>query len=111
MLTVEDLAAVLRRARSTILSDLRRAQHRVPPTCTPRGTRKPLWRPEDVEAWLQAAVGQVPARKERRRSANAATTAKLAAEISAELEASARVQGAGAPPPGEPAQPGLEASA
>jgi len=108
LLTVDDLAAILRRAKSTILADLRRAPQRVPRTCTPPGTRRPLWRPEDVEAWLQAAAEQLPTARKKRRRIVAEAAILLAA---APAEASARVLGARATPPGEPAQPGPEASA
>jgi hypothetical protein len=127
LITADELGEILRKSPSTILSDLRRAPHRVPPPCTPPGTRRPLWRPEDVEAWLPrppasgSLAGLLPptapmapaARKKRIRHtpADAATTAALAAEAVAELDASAREQGARTPPPGEPAQPGPEASA
>lgn len=115
LITAAELGEIFRRSPSTILSDLRRAPHRVPRTCTPPGTRRPLWRPEDIEAWLQAAAAQPPARRQRKKrgAANAASTTQIAAQVAADLDAdaSARVQGARTPTPGEPAQPGPEASA
>lgn len=115
LITAAELGEIFRRSPSTILSDLRRAPHRVPPPCTPPGTRRPLWRPEDVEAWLRAAAAQPPARRPRKKrsAANTASASQIAAQVAADLDAdaSARVQGSRATPPGEPAQPGPEASA
>ena len=87
LITAEELGAILHRAPSTILSDLRRAPHRVPPPCTPLGTRRPLWRPEAVEAWLQAASTQPPRRrpKKKRGAADADRTSQTAAEVAVEL--------------------------
>ena len=113
LLTVQELGAILRRSPKTIRSDLRRAPWRVPPPTTPKGTRRPQWRPEVVEQWLQDATGQSPTRhprKQKRGADDAAHTSQIAAQVAAELDASARVQVARTPPPGEPAQPGAEPS-
>lgn len=147
LITAEELGEILHRAPSTILSDLRRAPHRVPPPCTPPGTRRPLWRPEAVEVWLQEASTQLPRRRpKKKRGAAADRTSQIAVEVAAkllapatpclprrreagwsaadlrfqalleeqtgELGASGRgLGGQPCPPPGEPAQPGPEASA
>ena len=53
VLDVGDLSRVLRKSASSILADRARAPHRLPPACTPPGTRQPLWILGDVLAWLR----------------------------------------------------------
>jgi predicted DNA-binding transcriptional regulator AlpA len=52
ILTVEDLAKYIHKSASTIRSDVKRNPHSLPPICRLPGTRRLLWRSEDVEAWL-----------------------------------------------------------
>lgn len=54
VLDVGDLSRVLRKSVSSILADRSRAPHRLPPACTPHGTRQPLWILGDVLEWLAA---------------------------------------------------------
>jgi len=59
ILTIDDLAALLKRPRGTILSDRVRNPQALPPSITLPGTRHVLWRRQDVEAWL-AQLAAVP---------------------------------------------------
>jgi len=52
ILRVEDLARYIHKSESTIRSDVKRNPKSLPPICRLPGTRRLLWRREDVEAWL-----------------------------------------------------------
>lgn len=54
------LAALLHCSPQTIVNNRSRARWRVPPDCTPAGTRRLLWRRVDVDAWLASQVKQTP---------------------------------------------------
>jgi predicted DNA-binding transcriptional regulator AlpA len=56
LLSVEEVAAMLRRSPETLRKDLRRNPLAVPPRVTVPGTRLLRWRREDVTAWLAANV-------------------------------------------------------
>ena len=56
LMTVEDLARVLRRSVSTIRSDVTRRPETLPPRVLVPGGRRVLWRAEDVEAWVAGKV-------------------------------------------------------
>lgn len=58
LLVVEDLAAILGRAVSSIRSDASRCPHSLPPVIRIPGARRLLWRRQDVEAWLAGLVVQ-----------------------------------------------------
>jgi predicted DNA-binding transcriptional regulator AlpA len=58
LLVVEDLAAILGRAVSSIRSDASRCPHSLPPLIRIPGARRLLWRRQDVEAWLAGLVVQ-----------------------------------------------------
>lgn len=60
LLTAEDLSFVLRRAVSSIRSDLSRNPRGLPPRVVLPGSRRSLWRLKDVEAWLAAHVVTPP---------------------------------------------------
>jgi predicted DNA-binding transcriptional regulator AlpA len=60
LLVVEDLAAILGRAVSSIRSDASRCPHSLPPLVRIPGARRLLWRKQDVEAWLAGLVVQPP---------------------------------------------------
>lgn len=49
---VEELASLLRKSVVTILNDRSRAPERLPPECTPPGTKAPIWLLSDVLKWL-----------------------------------------------------------
>lgn len=49
---VEELAALLRKSVVTILNDRSRAPVKLPPECTPPGTKSPIWLLSDVLKWL-----------------------------------------------------------
>ncbi|MDP2835221.1 MAG: hypothetical protein Q8Q28_18370 [Pseudomonadota bacterium] len=51
---IEGLSTLINKTPSTILADRCRAPHRVPPACTPTGSKQPLWVLEDVIAWLRS---------------------------------------------------------
>jgi len=52
LLTVEDLADLLKRSPATIHSDVHRKPEALPPSFRLPGTRRLLWRREDVDQWL-----------------------------------------------------------
>ena len=54
LLSIEDVAAMLRRSPETLRKDLRRNPLAVPPRVVIPGTRLLRWRHEDVTAWLAA---------------------------------------------------------
>lgn len=85
VLDVGDLSRVLRKSASSILADRARAPHRLPPACTPPGTRQPLWILGDVLAWLRqhqepaapapSPAAQAPRKRGRPTKAEAAARA------------------------------------
>lgn len=60
LLTVDDLSRVLRKAASSIRSDISRNRAALPPLCRLPGTNRTLWRRKDVEAWIAAHVVTPP---------------------------------------------------
>lgn len=86
LLTAEDLSFVLRRAVSSIRSDLSRNPRGLPPRVVLPGSRRSLWRLKDVEAWLAAHVVTPPPppttvpHKRRGASTKAERIAKQAAQ-------------------------------
>ena len=57
LLTVDDLAKLLRRSVSTVRSDVTRRPETLPPPVRVPGGRRVLWRAEDVQAWI-AGLGR-----------------------------------------------------
>ena len=55
LLTVEDLSALIHKSPAAIQADANRAPHRLPPILRLPGSRRLLWREEDVEAWVTEA--------------------------------------------------------
>lgn len=56
LLTVADLAAILRLSPKTLKSDVSRRPETLPPRVRVPGGRRVLWRAKDVEAWLEQRV-------------------------------------------------------
>lgn len=56
LMTVDDLAGVLRRSPKTVRSDVTRRPETLPPRVRVPGGRKVLWRAADVAAWLEEKV-------------------------------------------------------
>lgn len=56
---LDELSKLLRKSRSSILSDRTRARHRLPPACTPPDSKTLLWITEDAIAWLRQHQEQV----------------------------------------------------
>lgn len=56
LLTTEDLARILRRSTHSIRNDLSRNPRSLPPSVVIPGGLRRLWRPQDVEAWLESLV-------------------------------------------------------
>lgn len=52
VLDAEFLGKLLHKTVSSIHADRCRNPHRLPPACTPPGTKKPLWLLSDVLTWL-----------------------------------------------------------
>jgi hypothetical protein len=73
LITVEELSAYIHKSVSSIRSDATRNPHSLPPICRLPGTKRLLWRVEDVERWLeqhvefQVAIPEAPLARERRR--------------------------------------------
>ena len=61
LLTVEQLSKYIHKSVASIRCDATRKPHSLPPICRLPGTKRLLWRVEDVECWLAthvAAAGQ-----------------------------------------------------
>jgi predicted DNA-binding transcriptional regulator AlpA len=58
-LRVEQLAEILGKTPGSIMNDLGRAPHRLPPPLRIPGVHRVLWREVDVKAWLQRHVAPV----------------------------------------------------
>lgn len=56
LLTVDQLSTYLRKSVASIRSDVTRNPQALPPICRLPGTKRLLWRVEDVEAWLAVHV-------------------------------------------------------
>ncbi|CAI06181.1 hypothetical protein ebA106 [Aromatoleum aromaticum EbN1] len=56
LLTVDQLAQYLHKSIASIRSDATRNPRSLPPICRLPGTKRLLWRVEDVESWLAAHV-------------------------------------------------------
>lgn len=65
LLTVDQLAECLHKSVASIRSDATRNPRSLPPICRLPGTKRLLWRVEDVERWLaehvDGSVAQAPA--------------------------------------------------
>lgn len=60
LLDVSQLAALLRKTVPSIRSDVSRNPLSLPPRCKLPGSRRLLWRAEDVSAWLASCVDLNP---------------------------------------------------
>lgn len=60
LLDVSQIAALLRKTVPSIRSDASRNPLALPPRCRLPGSRRLLWRAEDVNAWLARCVEHVP---------------------------------------------------
>ncbi|SIN84911.1 hypothetical protein SAMN05444168_0853 [Paraburkholderia phenazinium] len=56
LLTVDQLAACIHKSAASIRSDATRNPRSLPPICRLPGTKRLLWRVEDVEQWLAEHV-------------------------------------------------------
>jgi hypothetical protein len=56
LLTVDQLSEYLRKSVASIRSDVTRNPTALPPICRIPGTKRLLWRVEDVEQWLASHV-------------------------------------------------------
>jgi hypothetical protein len=59
LLTVDQLAGCLHKSVASIRSDATRNPRSLPPICRLPGTKRLLWRAEDVESWLAEHVDGV----------------------------------------------------
>lgn len=60
LLDVTQIAAILRKTVPSIRSDVSRNPAALPPRCRLPGSRRLLWRTEDVDAWLADCVERAP---------------------------------------------------
>jgi predicted DNA-binding transcriptional regulator AlpA len=60
LLDVSQIAALLRKTVPSIRSDVSRNPLALPPRCRLPGSRRLLWRVEDVNAWLAGCVDHSP---------------------------------------------------
>ena len=58
LLSVEELASYLHKSVASIRSDATRNPQSLPPICRLPGTKRLLWRIEDVEQWLAQYVAE-----------------------------------------------------
>lgn len=56
LLTVEQLSKCIHKSVASIRCDATRKPHSLPPICRLPGTKRLLWRVEDVECWLATHV-------------------------------------------------------
>jgi hypothetical protein len=56
LISVEELSAYIRKTVSSIRSDATRNPQSLPPICRLPGTKRLLWRVEDVDRWLEEHV-------------------------------------------------------
>lgn len=56
LLTVEELSQYLQKSASSIRSDVTRNPRALPPICRLPGTKRLLWRAQDVEQWIAEHV-------------------------------------------------------
>lgn len=56
LLSVEQLSVCLHKSVASILSDASRNPQALPPICRLPGTKRLLWRSDDVEIWLAKHV-------------------------------------------------------
>lgn len=56
LLNVDELAAILRKAATSVRSDAHRNPSSLPPRCKLPKTKRLLWRENDVEKWLSENV-------------------------------------------------------
>ncbi len=79
------LSVLLNRTVGTLQADRCRKPESLPPACTPPGTRQPLWRLEDVLAWLEehreAPAPRRPGRPRKTRRPGGLTTAGAVAPV------------------------------
>lgn len=71
LLTIDDLALILRKSIHSIRNDLSRNPDALPPRCRLPGTLRNLWRRQDVDAWLASYVitpDEVPPPRPARRA-------------------------------------------
>jgi hypothetical protein len=61
LLTVEHLSTCLQKSVASIRSDATRNPRSLPPLCRLPGTKRLLWRAEDVERWLAIYATPMPA--------------------------------------------------
>lgn len=52
LMTIQDVAQLLRRAPTTVATEVTKAPHKLPPRLRLPGSRKVLFLKTDVEAWL-----------------------------------------------------------
>jgi predicted DNA-binding transcriptional regulator AlpA len=62
LLTIEDLANILRVSKESIITRRSRAPETLPPSLNLPGHKAPKWRQEDVEAWLASLAQPAPRR-------------------------------------------------
>lgn len=60
LLDVSQIAALLRKTIPSVRSDVSRNPSSLPPLCRLPGSRRLLWRVEDVSAWLASCVEHRP---------------------------------------------------
>ena len=59
LLRVEDLAELIHKSAASIRSDACRNPQALPPICRLPGTKRLLWRQEDVSHWLERHVSSL----------------------------------------------------
>lgn len=91
LLTIDDLAQILRKSIHSVRNDLSRNPAALPPRCRLPGTLRNLWRRQDVDAWLASYVialdEPAPPRPARRGSGLAKRGAPTKAERIAKRQA------------------------
>lgn len=91
LVTLDELALILRKSIHSVRNDLSRNPAALPPRCRLPGTLRNLWRRQDVDAWLASYVialdEPAPPRPARRGSGLAKRGAPTKAERIAKQQA------------------------
>ncbi|MBO1249439.1 DNA-binding protein [Comamonas denitrificans] len=95
VLGVTELSVLLHKSPGVILADRVRAPHRLPPCCTPPGTRQPLWILQDVLDWLRQFQKQPAPAPVKKRQGRPTKREQLERQQAKEAAAAQQAQGKG----------------
>lgn len=89
VLGLSELSLLLRKSPGAIIADRSRAPHRLPPACTPPGSKQPLWLLDEVLAWLKQFKQPQAEKPPRRGRPTKRAQLEKAAQAAAQVEGGA----------------------